>query len=85
MIELVEIDGALVDFDDPCAMARALRKMEIKIVSGAGVVRTKFGNDDVQWSNGNIAGLRNLIDDFERKCAAKSGTRTRYAKRVRFI
>lgn len=85
MIELVEIDGAFVDFDDPCAMARALRKVEIKIVSGAGVVRTKFGNDDVQWSNANAAGLRALIEDFERKCAAKSGIRTRYAKRVRFI
>ena len=85
MPDLVEIDSALVNFDDPCAMARALRKVEIKIVSGAGVVRTKFGNDDVQWSNANVAGLRELIGDFERKCAALSGNRTRYAKRVRFI
>ena len=85
MVDLVSIDGIDVDFDHPCEMARALRKIEIKIVSGAGVVRTKFGNDDVQWSNGNIARLRELIGDFERKCAALSGTRTRYAKRVRFI
>ena len=85
MVDLVKIDDVDVDFDDPCAMARALRKVEIRIVSGAGVVRTKFGNDDVQWSNANVAGLRDLISDFERKCAAKSGTRTRYAKRVRFI
>lgn len=83
--DLVKIDDIDVDFDDPCAMARALRKVEIKIVSGAGVVRSKFGDDDVTWSSANLAGLRDLINDSERKCAAKSGNRTRYAKRLRFV
>lgn len=85
MVDMVTIDGADVDFDKPCDIARALRKAELKIAAGGGVVRTRFGEDEVQWSQTNAGRLRDLIADYERRCAASSGTRTRYAKRMRFI
>lgn len=84
MTDLIKIGDVEVDFDSPCEVARALRKVELQVTTTGAVVRTKFGDDDVQWSQANLGRLRDLIDDYERKCAAASGTRTRYAKRLRF-
>ena len=89
MTDLVKIGGTdaqaiEIDLDSPCEVAKALRKIELQIVSGGGVVMARFGDDETRWSNANLGRLRDLIDDYERKCAAASGKRTRYAKRLRF-
>lgn len=85
MVDIVTIDGAEVDFDDPCAIVRALRKVELKVSTGDGVVMTRFDDHEVRWSATNIAQLRSLIDDYTRRCDATQGIRTRYAKRLRFV
>lgn len=81
----ITIGDETVDIDDQCAVAAALRKVELQVVAGGNVVRTRFGNDEVQWSAANLGHLRDLIADYERRCAAKTGCRTRFAKRARFI
>jgi hypothetical protein len=81
----VVINGVTVDMDDPCAVAKELRKAELILVSGGGVIRTRFGNDEVQWSTTNLGSLRELISRYDRECLATNGCRTRYAKRVRFV
>ena len=81
----VKIGDDQVDIEDPCAVVTALRKVELSIVTGGGVIRAKFGDDDVQFSTANMSALRDLIDRYERLCAAKTGQRRRYAKRIRFI
>lgn len=81
----VEINGVQVDFDDPCAVADALRKAELSIVTGGGVATSRFGDDEVRWHASNITRLRELISRYEGQCAAKSGKRVRFAKRVRFV
>lgn len=83
-MDMVEINGAQVDFDDPCAVAKALRKAELAIVTGGGVATTRFGDDEVRWHAGNITRLREMISHYEGQCAAKSGRRVRFAKRMRF-
>ncbi|MGB3044190.1 MAG: hypothetical protein WBB98_13485 [Xanthobacteraceae bacterium] len=85
MPNMVTINDAPVDMDDPCAMATALRKLELQVVTGSGVVMTRFGDDEVRWSAANLGRLRDLIDDYERRCNLKNGIRTRYAKRMRFV
>ncbi|MCG6204189.1 gpW family protein [Rhodopseudomonas sp. HC1] len=85
MVEIVSIDGVEIDFDDPCAVARALRKVELQVSTGGGVVMTRFDDHEVRWSSTNMAQLRDLIANYERQCAVKNGTRTRYAKRMRFV
>lgn len=85
MPNMVTINDASVDMDDPCAMATALRKLELQVVTGSGVVMTRFGDDEVRWSAANLGRLRDLIDDYERRCNLKNGIRTRYAKRLRFV
>jgi len=84
MATMVQIGDYLVDFDRPCDVATALRKIELSIVTGGGVVRARFGDDDVQFSAANMTALRDLIDRYERLCAAESGKRRRFAKRIRF-
>lgn len=85
MTDLIEIDGVEVDLDSPCEVVKALKKVEIKITIGGGVARTRFGEDEVQWSASNLNRLRDLIDDYQRRCDAASGVRSRYAKRLRFV
>lgn len=84
-MDTVEINGVAVDVDDPCAVAKALRKVELAIVSGGGVSMTRFGDEEVRFHAGNLTRLREAIDRYERECAAKSGKRVRFAKRMRFV
>lgn len=92
MADTVNIGGVNVapievDLDDPCAAAKALRQIELQLVTGGGVVKSRFGDDEVQWSDtaSSRKRLQELIDDYTRQCAAKQGIRTRYAKRLRFV
>lgn len=81
----VTIDDETIDDNDPCAVAAALRRVELQVVTGGAVIRSRFGDDEVNWSAANINRLREKIADYERRCAAKNGCRTRFAKRARFI
>jgi hypothetical protein len=83
----VLINGVAVDEDDPCAIARELRKAELTLACGGGIVRARFGDtDEVQWSAANGARLRELIDRYERQCGtgSPSGSRKRFAREMRF-
>ena len=62
MADLIEIDGVEVDLDSPCEVVRALKKVEIKITIGGGVARTRFGEDEVQWSASNRRSPRGSVD-----------------------
>ena len=66
---------------DHCAEAERLRGLLTAIVSGDGVQRARFGEDEVQYFKADTAALQRLIDYHSSKC---SGTRRRYAIRGRF-
>lgn len=75
MVDLVNVDGIDVDIENPCEVVSALRKVELKLAAGAGVVKARFGDDEVQFSATSMIRLRELIADYERKCAARQGRR----------
>lgn len=85
MTSFVQIGDEQVDIEDPCAVVTALRKVELQLATGGGVVRARFGEDDVQFSAASMAALRDMIARYERLCAEKSGQRTRFARRIRFV
>lgn len=86
MPTMVLIDGISVDIDDPCAIATALRVAELKIATSGGVVMTRFDeNHEVRWARANLDRLAAVRAQYERACAAKSGQRSRFAKRLRFV
>lgn len=84
MPAMVLIGDDQVDIEDPCAVVASLRKVELQLVTGGGVVRARFGEDDVQFSIASMSALRDLIARYETLCAAKAGRRRRYARRIRF-
>lgn len=67
-----------------CRCAAALRKVQLQLAAGGGVVRARFGDDDVQFSASSMSALRDLISYYEGLCAVKSGGRARYAGRIRY-
>jgi hypothetical protein len=81
----VVINGVTVDINDPCAVAAELKKVELIVATGGAVALTRFGSDEVQWTRADLGSLRGLIGRYEGACAAKSGKRLRYAKRMRFV
>lgn len=82
MADLVKIGGENVgaieiDADDPCEVVKALRKIELQVAAGGGVVMSRFGDDEVRWNAASLPRLRDLIADYERRCASKNGRRVR--------
>ena len=85
MPTLVEIDGAQVDMDNPCAVVRALRAVELKLSVSGAVVMTRFSaNNEVRWGHADVGKLGDVIAKYERMCDRLSGRQTRFAKRMTF-
>ncbi|AVT76629.1 gpW family head-tail joining protein [Rhodopseudomonas palustris] len=85
MANLIVINGVSVDLDEPCAVVAALKRAEMEITLGGGVIAARFEDHEVSWTAANLSRLQDMIADYERKCAAAQGLRTRYAKRLRFV
>lgn len=82
----IKLGGETVDMDDPCAMAAALKKVRLRLVSGDMEEMARFGEDEIRFSRANSADLDKEIARYERACAAATpGTdRRRFAKTMRF-
>lgn len=69
---------------DTCAEAERLRDLRTSIITGGKPVRIKENEREVQFGPADVPRLDALIAEYERACAAASGRRTRFAKRMRF-
>lgn len=81
-------DGSIfdgIDMSDPCTVWPKMQKALDLLLVGEGVVRAHFGDDDVEFSRGNIAALQRRIADLKAECAAKSGRVRRHAIRGGFV
>jgi len=84
MSSSLTIGGVIVDIDDPCAVLTELRKAELTIATGAAVSMTRFGEDEVRFTEASSSRLSALIEKYEGLCARKSGIRRRFAARIRW-
>ena len=77
MPTLVKIDGAMVDMDDPCAMATALRGVRIKRVTGGQIeeseIRSPVMHQRIKVASSTIAQLDTEIQRFDDLCRQKNG------------
>lgn len=68
---------AVVDWDDPCARAAALRKAYFEIVRGQSVslirVASAGGQREVRYTKPELATLRVEMDRAEDECLAAQG------------
>lgn len=81
----VVIGGVSVDVEDPCAIVKQLKIVRLQVVTGGSVAMTRFDQDEVRFTPASLPRLDAAISDYEGQCAAKSGRRTRFAKRVNWV
>lgn len=73
----VKINGAVVDLDDPCAMATALRGVRAKRIAGEAVeeseIQSPVMRQRVKLASTSLSDLDQEIARLDRACAEKSG------------
>lgn len=80
----IKIGKETVDMADPCAVAAALRKVELRLVAGAVAETIEIDGERLTYTRASSTGLTRLIGEYEGKCAALSGKRRRFAKTIRY-
>lgn len=68
MTDTVTIGGVLIDTNNPCEVAKALRKVELQVAAGENAVSVKFEDHEVQFGASNVKRLRELIAEYDRQC-----------------
>jgi len=72
------LDG--IDVSDPCAVWPKLQECLLRLIAGEGVVRARFGDDEVEYRQTSIAELRAEVARLKGECEAKAaGTPRRFA------
>lgn len=85
----VNINGAIVDMEDPCALWQALYAVKLKRLSGEQVqeteIRSPVGQRRLQVASSNMEDLDAELNRLQNECAKKNGKpRTRFAKGIRW-
>lgn len=84
--DIVKIGSDEVDINTPCDIVKALRKVELVIMSGGRRETVRLGQEEITYSKANISGLQSLIRHYDAQCQKISGNgRTRFAKRIRHV
>ncbi len=81
----VNINGTDISIRDDCAILDALLTARLQLATGGTVVRTRFGEDEVTFSEANAARLDKLIAHYESRCDRGRGRRRRHAMTVRWL
>lgn len=90
MPTMVTIGGLSVDQDDPCALGKALYSAKLRLLAGERLeeveVQSPATRRRMRVSGANLTALDAEIAALRAACIQSTGgTRTRYAKRIRFI
>jgi hypothetical protein len=64
---------------DPCAALLVLRPAYMKLVTGGSIERVTFRDRTTTWHASDLKAFGAVIAQLESECAAKSGTRKRFA------
>ncbi|WP_145964862.1 MULTISPECIES: hypothetical protein [Rhizobium] len=77
MPNMVKIDGVLVDIDDPCALATALRGVKYKRISGGQVeeseIRSPVMHQRIKVASSSLGDLDAEINRLDDLCRQKNG------------
>lgn len=83
----MKVGQDIVQMDDPCAMAEALRKVRIRLSAGQLRETVRIDGEEVTFQRARLDDLKQLIAEYENACRRKAGgvARSRHAKRFRFV
>lgn len=65
-----------IDMADPCAVYPVLEAAYYRLLAGENVVRSKFGDEEMQFSIADAKVLEKKIADLKAQCRAKNSGRT---------
>lgn len=83
---IIKVGSLAVDTDTPCDVVTALEMVRMQVAAGSSRKAVWFGDDKVEYSSANIAELKKVIADWQRKCDVASGrVTTRRRGAARFI
>lgn len=80
----VMINGVEIGINDHCAILDALLKVRLILATGAMVSRTRFGEDEVSFSEASSDRLDKLISTYEGLCGRGKGQRRRHAMGIQW-
>lgn len=67
-----------IDMTDPCAVFPKLQEVYYRLLAGENVVRSKFGEEEVQFSGVDIKELKRTIENLKAQCRAKGSSRSQH-------
>lgn len=77
MTVMVKIDGVMVDMEDPCALAMALRAVRLKRLSGAQIeeseIRSPVMHQRIKLASSSLADLEAEITRLDGLCREQNG------------
>jgi len=74
-----------IDMTDPCKVWPKMQEALDRLLVGEGVIRARFGEDDITFDRSNVDALRKRIAELKAECGAKSGRVCRHAIRGGFV
>lgn len=82
----IRIGADLIDLSQPCEVAAALKKMQIKLATGGLRETVRIDGEEITFQRADDKRLAGLIAEYAGECARLGGNvrRTRYAKRFTF-
>ncbi|MBA4204614.1 MAG: hypothetical protein C0457_06465 [Polymorphum sp.] len=81
---MIKIGKDTVDMADPCAVVKALKKVQLKLVTGALAETVEIDGERVTFTGASSTALDQKITKYQDKCDALSGKRSRFAKTIRY-
>lgn len=66
-----------IDMSDPCKVWPKLEEVYYRLLAGENVVRSKFGEEEMQFSSVDAKTLEKKIADLKAQCRAKNSGRSK--------
>lgn len=66
-----------IDMSDPCKVWPKLEEVYYRLLAGENVVRSKFGEEEIQFSPADAKILEKTIANLKAQCVAKSTSRNK--------
>lgn len=84
--DIIKIGSDSIDFNKPCEVLSALKKMQIRLATGGLRETVRIDGEEVVFQRASDRRLASLIAKYEGECDRANGGRgrKRFAKRFRF-
>lgn len=80
----IKIGSETVDLDNPCDVAIALRKAQLRLATGTAALELEIDGERVRYASSNDKRLTDLIAQYTQACQASQGRSRRRRRSVKW-